>query len=134
FGLHDLQNLPWNLHVVGHQLSIQAITCREIIVSSSELKENHCSECHKLLTHSVFLGILDRINEGVHENTPLAYQPIGGLTAVIHRKTKQLDALRFTHLNASQKLLSRARSLDDYKKFVMALGDSRGTRLDTLIR
>ena len=79
-------------------------------------------------------GILRRIEDGVHENTPLVYQPIGGLIELVRRKTQALDTLRFTKLTMARKLVVQAKSLDMYKQFVMALGDSNVNRIDALIR
>ena len=79
-------------------------------------------------------GILHRIKHGVHENTPLAYQSIDGLIELIRRKSEALDVLRFMKLTMARKLVVRARTLDMYKQFVMALGDSKVHRIDALIR
>ena len=61
---------------------------------------------------------------GVHENTPLAYQPIGGLIELVQHRNESLEVLRLTKLTMTWKLVARAQTLDAHKKFIMALGDS----------
>ena len=95
-----------------------------------------CQRCKDVLTNSILEGILDRIKDGVHENCTLAYQPIGGLIELVRKKNTMLDSMRFMKLTASRKLVTRARTIDDYKKFVLALSEPDGKvkRLDALIR
>jgi hypothetical protein len=59
---------------------------------------------------------------------------MGGLVSIIRRKNKKLDQQCFSKLTMSRKLISSATTLDEYKKFVMALGDSNVQRIDALIR
>jgi len=89
-----------------------------------------------VLTNSILEGIMDRMKDGIHENCKLAYQPIGGLIELVRKKNEILDSMRFKKLAVSRKLVTRARTIDDYKKFIMALGEPDGKvqRLDALIR
>jgi hypothetical protein len=87
-----------------------------------------------LLANNIVEGIQDRIERGVHENSPLKYQPIGGLVELVRRKNEQLQILRITKHTISRRLATHARSLDDHKKFVMALGEGHVQRVDALIR
>ena len=74
------------------------------------------------------------MRDGVHENSTLAYQPIGGLIEIVWRKNNQLNVLRITKHTISRRLATHARTLDDYKKFVMALSEGKTQRVDALIR
>ena len=109
---------------------IQAIDCKELPCYNQEA----CRLCQDLLLNNIVEGILQRIETGVHENTPLAYQPIGGLIELVRRRNESLEVLRLTKLTMTRKLVARARTLDAHKKFIMALGDSHVNRLDALIR
>jgi len=128
FMLHDKFQLPWNLQICDNRLTLYSHKCQ------GDSTANSCRECEKLLTNGVVEGIMDRIRGGVHENSPLAYQPIAGLIDIICRKNEQLQVLRSTKLAISRLLAGHAQTLDDYKKFVMALGEGKTQRVDALIR
>jgi len=130
FMLHDTFSLPWDIHILSHRMWIQAISCKR----SPSHDQEACWSCRHLLHNNMVEGILERIVKGVHENTPLAYQPMGGLIELVRRKNDSLEVLRLTKLTMARKLVVRARTLDAHKKFVMALGDSQVNRLDALIR
>jgi len=93
-----------------------------------------CRPCRELLLNTILEGIKDRIEKGVHENTPLAFQPIESLIELLRRKNRALDTLRFTKLTMARKIIARAKTLDAYKKFLMALADGNVNRIDALIR
>jgi hypothetical protein len=78
-------------------------------------------------------GIMNRMVNGVHENTPLAYQPPAGLVQVIRRKVHVIDTNRFLALGAARKLRTQAQALEDYKKFVLALSDGKAKHVDAVI-
>jgi hypothetical protein len=79
-------------------------------------------------------GIMDRMVNGVLENTLLAYQPPAGLVQVIQRKVHVIDTYRFLALGAARKLGTQAQALEDYKKFVLALSEGKAKRVDAMIR
>ncbi|EJD45336.1 hypothetical protein AURDEDRAFT_64635 [Auricularia subglabra TFB-10046 SS5] len=74
------------------------------------------------------------MQRGVHENTRLHYHPVGGLINIVRRKSKAIKALRLLTLGQSRKLLRRARTLDEHKKFVMVVGKGNVPRLHALVR
>jgi len=86
------------------------------------------------LTNNVVEGIRNQIETGVHENSPLAYQCIAGLIELVRRKNEQLQILRLTKHTISRRLATHARTIDEYKKFVIALGEGKIQRVDALIR
>lgn len=130
FMLHEVFVLPWNIHVVDHQLSIQSIHCTGV----QETLTDPCQACSQLLTHRIVEGILDRIKNGIHANTNFAYQPIAGLIEILRKKCAMLDGLRFKQLSTSRTLATRARTLGQYEKFVMAMSEGNVNRLDALLR
>ncbi|EIW78063.1 hypothetical protein CONPUDRAFT_61794, partial [Coniophora puteana RWD-64-598 SS2] len=74
------------------------------------------------------------MRDGVHENTPHVFQPISGLHSIIRVKTFQIQALRLGRVNMSKSLARKSSSLDDHKKFLLAVADSDFSRVHTLIQ
>ena len=130
FMLHNNHSLPWDIHILSHQMWVQAIGCKTLPSHNQE----SCQPCRELLHNNIIQGILQRIEIGVHESTPMADQPIGGLIELVQRKSDSLEALCLTKLTMAWKLIIRARTLDAHKKFIMALADSKVNQLDDLIR
>ncbi|KAH9034598.1 hypothetical protein EDB85DRAFT_1863906 [Lactarius pseudohatsudake] len=136
FMLHETFVLPWNIHIVGHQLSVQSVQC----VGVQETSSDSCRACSQLLTHRIIEGILARIKNGIHENTTYAYQPIGGLIEVLQKKCALLDGMHFKQLSTSQTLATRARTVGQYEQLVMAMSEgsvnhqTSPTLLDALLR
>jgi hypothetical protein len=130
FMLHNKYSLPWDIHILKHRMWVQAIGCKKLPSHNQE----SCWPCRELLHNNIIEGIIQRITTGIHENTPLAYQPIGGLIELVRRKNDSLEALRLTKLAMARKLIVRAQTLNAHKKFIMALADSKVNRLDALIR
>lgn len=101
FGLHSERNIPWDYRSTDDKFYIQAKLCRKPLIS----KGSACEDCRALASTSLYVGIMDRIRNGVHENAPLVYHGVGGLIEIARRKTEQVQQLRLTKLNASRKLL-----------------------------
>ena len=130
FMLHEKFALPWNIHIVDHQMSIQSTHCTGVRETSS----SSCQACSQLLTHQIVEGILQRIQTGIHASTSYVYQPIGGLIEILRKKCALLDGLRFKQLSASRTMATRARTVDRYEQLVMAMGEGKVNRLDALLR
>ena len=94
FMLHEVYALPWDIHIVGHQLSIQSTNCNGVRGQQSE----SCQPCTELQTHRIVEGILDRIKHRIHTNTAFAYQPIAGLIEILRKRNAALDGMQFKHL------------------------------------
>ena len=107
FMLHEAFVLPWNIHVVDHQLSIQSIRCTGVRKTLSD----PCQECSQLLTHRTVEGILHRMTNGIHADTNFVYQPITSLIEILWKKCEMLDGLRFKQLSISRTMATRARTL-----------------------
>ncbi|KAI9432593.1 hypothetical protein H4582DRAFT_2132159 [Lactarius indigo] len=117
FGIHSERDLPWDYRSTRDKFYIQAKLCRRPSIS----KGNACNNCQALTSIPIYISIMDRIQHGVHENSPLIYHGIGGLVEVARRKTEQVRQLRLTKLNASQRLLGKATALDNHKQWIMAI-------------
>ncbi|KAH9032123.1 hypothetical protein EDB85DRAFT_1890789 [Lactarius pseudohatsudake] len=130
FMLHKTFVLPWNIHIIGHRLSVQSVQC----VGVQETSSDSCRACSQLLTHRIIEGILSRIKNGIHENTTYAYQPIGGLIEVLRKKCASLDGMHFKKLSTSRTLATRAQTVGQYEQLVMAMSKGSVNRLDALLR
>lgn len=129
FMLHEVYVLPWNIHLVDHRISIQSTHCAGVQETSSE----SCWACSQLLTHRIVESILYRIKNGIHTNTNLVYQPIGGLIEIVRKKSAMLDGLHFKQLSTSRTLATWARTVGQYKQLVMAMSEGSVNCLDALL-
>lgn len=129
FGLHDEIGDPWDYSVVNGTLILRARTCTKAIGDGMK-----CKSCEGLTRNETLRGILDRIEVGVHENSKLVYQGIGGLVKIIRRKTNRIQALRLGKLNDARKLVGKATALDNHKEWIMAVGSGKVERVDRLVR
>jgi hypothetical protein len=101
FLLHDKLTLPWSIRISDSKLTCQSNHC------SGKATAHACYECQALLKNDLLNGILHRIHSSVHANTPLAYQPLGGLVELIHQKNEKLDNLRLMKLTFLRRLVAR---------------------------
>ncbi|KAH9019584.1 hypothetical protein EDB83DRAFT_121222 [Lactarius deliciosus] len=108
FGLHSERNMPWDYLSTEDKFYIQAKICRKPLIS----KGSACEDCRALASTPLYVGIMDRIRHGVHENAPLVYHGAGGLIDIVRRKTGQVQQLRLTKLNAGRKLLGNCDDSD----------------------
>ncbi|KAF8148022.1 hypothetical protein B0H34DRAFT_803153 [Crassisporium funariophilum] len=99
YKLHDTLSLPWDIHIQNHQMRLQSTHCKGMAGKDA------CRPCRKLFFSVILEGIRDQIERGVHENTPLVYQPIEGLIALVRRKNESLDTLQFIKLTMARKIV-----------------------------
>lgn len=130
FGLHNERDIPWDYRSTRGKFFIQSLLCRKPPVSAGRA----CDDCRALTSIPLYNKIMDRIRNGVHENTPLIYHGFGGVLEVARRKTEQVRQLRLTKLNTSRKLLSKATALDDHKQWMMAIASGRVERVASLVQ
>ncbi|KAF9006383.1 hypothetical protein BDZ89DRAFT_1233208 [Hymenopellis radicata] len=129
FGLHDKFGDPWDYSVRRGVMSVFAPTCRVL-----RKNETICPGCSDLHADGRFSGIQNRINNGVHENTGLAYHGIASLQTLTRRKQGQIRALRLQKLNDTRKLAGKQVALDAHKEWMMAIGSGKVERVDKLVK
>lgn len=93
-----------------------------------------CISCKVLTENRNLQGVLQWIETGIYENTPLTYHSVGGLVTLARRKTGQLRALQMRRLDDVWKLAGKAVALDDMKWWVMAVGSGKVECIDCLVR
>ncbi|KAK6971287.1 hypothetical protein R3P38DRAFT_2572796, partial [Favolaschia claudopus] len=97
FGMHAQIAVPWDYSSEGNRFFIRSTSCRKQVHGS---QSHLCNPCDVLNRRNELLyDIRKRIADGVQENTPLIYFPIGGLIRRIRKKNDQLEAMRLTKLN-----------------------------------
>lgn len=97
--------------------------------------ETHpCAKCAHLSHLPILDGIINRMNNGAHENTPRKWLGIAPLVESLERKDDQLNDFRLRGLNQGRMLTRRAGALDEHKRFVMAIASSDVKRLSALVR
>ena len=130
FGIHSERSVPWNYRSTDDAFYIQAKSCQK----TSSTQGGVCGNCQRLTSSTLFARIMDRIHHGAHENVPLVYHGIGGLIAIVRRKTNQIEQLRMSKLNDSRKLLVKAGALDDHKQWVLAVASGRVDCVASLVQ
>jgi hypothetical protein len=131
FGLHQEKVIPWDYHSVDDKFYLQARSCSKKLLE--EDKET-CPACEALKSTSLYQGIVDRIERGVHENTPLVYHGVGGLVTVVRRKIDQIRGMRLMKLNTSRKLLGKVTLLEDHKQWILAIASGKVDRVAALVQ
>jgi len=127
--LHDFRTLPWTCRFDDQGLTLFALACSGQSVECLET----CRPCQQLVKNSNLEGILTRMKEGVHTNSPHAYYGFSGLQELIQRKDHQIEFYRFRGLNQAKKLLGRAAALSDQKRLLMAIASGKAQRVDRVI-
>ncbi|KZT40687.1 hypothetical protein SISSUDRAFT_1031710 [Sistotremastrum suecicum HHB10207 ss-3] len=132
FGLHTNESfeVPWDVSIVFHSLYLKSWVCEEVVAAGQDA----CMACKNLEKNTVFQGIFRRMHAGVHDNTPLLYQPIGGLISLLKIRIHQVKQYRLLQVNDQRNANHRTRQLTDYKKFVMAIASGNVKRIDALVR
>jgi hypothetical protein len=130
FGIHAEHDVPWDYHSVSDMFYIQAKLCHRPFVS----RGSACEDCCALTSMPLYVGIMNQIQNGVHENAPLIYHGVGGLIGVARWKTEQVRQIQMTKLNTSQKLLGKATALDNHKQWILAIASGRVDRIASLVQ
>ena len=86
-----------------------------------------------LVENPILKGILQRMEMGVHENTPLVYHSVGSLVILLRRKQGEIKVLCLQKLNSARKLTGKAVAIDNLKQWVMAVGSGKVERVDRLV-
>ncbi|KAJ7930975.1 hypothetical protein B0H13DRAFT_1858209 [Mycena leptocephala] len=105
------------------------------LLALHQLPPLRCRACNDLDRRDDTLHeIQERIANGINENTPLIFFPVGGLIQRIRKKNDQLQAMRLTNLNDARMLAGKIAELDLHKQFMMAIATSDEPRISQLIR
>ncbi|KAJ6577546.1 hypothetical protein B0H19DRAFT_1336997 [Mycena capillaripes] len=132
FRLHAKLPLAWNYFSVGDQFSLRSIACRQ---SVHGLEPRLCKPCQQLdQRDDMLFEIRKRITNGINENTPFIFFPVGGLIQKIRQKNEQLTAMRLTKLNDTRMLAGKIAELDLHKQLMMAITTSDERRISQPIR
>ncbi|KAK7013598.1 hypothetical protein R3P38DRAFT_2374968, partial [Favolaschia claudopus] len=132
FGVHAQLSPPWDYFSEGEHFYIRSTSCRHHVFASTP---NLCRACDKLDRQDDLLhGIRERIANGINENTPLFWFPVGGLIQRIRKKNDQLMALRVNRLNDNRILADKIAELDLHKQLMMAIAANNDVRVSALIR
>jgi hypothetical protein len=119
FGLHKLHSVPWDVIVKGDGLVVKSTACHTMKISNPSAIA--CTTCSDLLRHTLLQGVLERVEHGVHEHTRHEYLNTN-LHELLLRKNEQINALKLSRLNLERSLAARARPLEAFKRFVIAVG------------
>ncbi|KDR76610.1 hypothetical protein GALMADRAFT_139524 [Galerina marginata CBS 339.88] len=135
FGLHSSRIIPWNYHSIEDRFYLQSNCCSRVVHAASDDRQYRaCRSCEKIRSDDQFQSIYERIKFGVHINTPVEYQPIGGLVHIVRKKTEQLEEMHLTKLNDNRTLARQAVSLADHKQWILAVASGRVDRVASLVQ
>jgi hypothetical protein len=129
FALHDTIILPWDYMTQNSIMTLFSWSC----MGKPEGSFESCRACRNLAKTDILQGIVDRIQDGVHETVGFAYHGFGGLCDLLRRKNRQIDFHRFRSLNQARKLLSKATALSDQKRLLMAVASGKVNRVDRVL-
>ncbi|KAJ7367624.1 hypothetical protein DFH08DRAFT_725632, partial [Mycena albidolilacea] len=87
FGLHAKLLLAWNFFSERDCFFVRSKNCRQSVIGS---EPRLCKPCRELDERDDNLfEIRQRIANGIQENTPLVFFPVGGLIQKIRKKKEQ---------------------------------------------
>lgn len=129
FMLHAVRPLPWDYKTQNGCFALRARTC----TGNIDRLRDCCHPCEELKKNTILEGIFNRIETGVHENTPYFYYGIGGLAELARRKTDVIDEYRLRRLAAAQKLTRLEGVIDTHKKVVRTIASKRIARVDRVL-
>jgi hypothetical protein len=130
FALHDHYGDPWNYSVTDGHLALHSRQCMKKVLAG----QDQCLPCQHLTKNSRLEGIMRRMEEGIHEYSNLVYHPIGSLIEIIRRKTAEVRNLKLRVMSDARKLANKAKVIDEYKQWVIAVGSRQVERVDRLVR
>ncbi|TFK58449.1 hypothetical protein BDN72DRAFT_739650, partial [Pluteus cervinus] len=128
FGLHNLPAYGWDYSVMNGVLTLRSRLCKP------RHGTNQCAACRELSKNDVVINLLQRVEDGVHENAPLIYHGIGSLMDITRQKNTYINKLQLKGLNDARKIVSRGVLLETHKQWIMAIGSGRVERVDRLVR
>lgn len=128
FALHDSRSLPWDFSIRNGIMTLFSRNCH----SESGPSES-CPSCLYLPKNKSLEGIINRVQNGVHPNSPYSYHGAGGLHEVLRRQTDKIAILELHGLNQARALLGKATALSDYKRLINAIASGNVARVSRVI-
>ncbi|KZT31417.1 hypothetical protein SISSUDRAFT_995152 [Sistotremastrum suecicum HHB10207 ss-3] len=92
-----------------------------------------CNACNHLQYERVVIGIIERNADGAAEHTPYAYLTSYQLRELLECKNEIINEIRLKILNMARSLLVQATHINEYKRFVIAVGRGDVPRLHALV-
>ncbi|KAJ7787875.1 hypothetical protein B0H14DRAFT_3578700, partial [Mycena olivaceomarginata] len=129
FGLHAEFSLPWGYEFANGSLFLRANSCLEDCSGEDE----QCRSCAVLPSDSNLKGVLDRIFNGVHENSRLAFHPIGNLVQMHRRHTDLLREKNLGKLNDTRTIMRKLTAIDNQKELTMAIASGKILRVSSVL-
>ncbi len=129
-GLHITYTLPWTLEIEKNCIIFRAWGCKKV----AKIGSRTCNECHDLLEHSMFRGIVKRLTDGVHENAAYPFHGVLDLLEILRRKDKQISHLRTRALTQAKSINTHIAALTEYKRFMVAIASGTAGNVERLVR
>lgn len=129
FSLHEVLILPWDYERRNGTLWLRSHGC-----SGRAGINGPCASCEGLPGDRKLDGILQRAENGVHENARLHYHGFGSLMQIHHRKTDAIDRLRLQRLNEARHIVRIEGALASHKQLVLAISSRQVKRVDAVLR
>ena len=133
FALHESLGDLWDYSANAGKFVLCSRGCSPLD-SLREIERSRCYSCATLSENANVIGIINRIEDGVHSSAPFQYHGAGGLITALRDKTGTVRALRLRHLNDAKKLVVKVRAIDTHKQFIMAIACTKVERVERLIR
>jgi len=129
FALHDSRSLPWDFSIGNGVMMLFARNCH----GSDDATGVSCLPCLCLPKNKSLEGIVNRLETGVHLNSPYAYHGTGGLREVLHQQSDRITFLQLRGLNQTRALLGKATALSNYKRLVITIASGKVARVSRVI-
>ena len=133
FALHESLGDLWDYSVNAGRFVLRSRGCERQLEHFTQ-KNKRCESCTTLSNNPNVVGIVNRMQDGIHSSAPFHYHGVGGLITVLREKTVNVKALRLQQLNDAKKLIVKVRALDMHKQFIMAIGSTKVERVERLIK
>ncbi|KAJ7486985.1 hypothetical protein FB451DRAFT_1026796 [Mycena latifolia] len=130
FLLHDEYPLPWGYEFSNGSFFLRAGSCQHKFAPKEDAQ---CKNCTALLSDKTLRGILDRIVNGVHENSRLAFHPMGNLVELNRRRVDQIRGVKLRKLNDSRTIARKMTTIDDHKELTMAIASGKMARVSSVL-
>ncbi|KAK7014563.1 hypothetical protein R3P38DRAFT_3205451 [Favolaschia claudopus] len=129
FALHAENSLHWGYELRDESMFLRATDCFKTYTGAAE----QCRACLALPSDSVLQGIAQRMQNGVHENSKLAFHPIANLIQMHRRLMEQLREKRLIQLNDARTIMRKITTIDNQKELTMAIASGKIMRVSHVL-